>query len=100
MAKVENIINHRGNRAVNQFAITTDKGVYFQSYESVVAFWDNENRMLYVTPLWDCSNTTRKHFYIFLNDYTTFPPYWNRNIVLEMIKLGTITVVKDGELNF
>lgn len=98
MAKIQNIINNNGNAAANQFVITTDKGIYFQSYNSVVAFWDGLNRRLKVTPLWDYSATTRKHFYIFLNDYTNI--FADRKNVLSKIKDGSIEVIEDGKLDF
>ena len=66
--KVENIINNRGNRAANQFVIHHNGDTYFQSYESVIAKYDKDGRLT-ITPLWDCSNTTRKHLYIFLQRY-------------------------------
>jgi len=34
--KVENIQNHKGNDIKNQFIITTKKGRYFQSYNSII----------------------------------------------------------------
>lgn len=95
--KVENIINNRGNRATNQFVITHNGDTYFQSYESVIAKYDKDGRLT-ITPLWDCSVTTRKHFYIFLADYTTINP--TRENVLRCIENGYIKVVKDGELDF
>lgn len=38
-AKVENMVSESSGREVaNQFLIQTDKGLYFQSYNSVIAF--------------------------------------------------------------
>ena len=98
MAKVKNLINYNGNPAANQFVITTDKGVFFQSYNSVIAFLDYATKKLKVTPLWDYSNTTRKHFYIFLDEYANI--YCHKKEFLNMIKTGQVEVVKDGSLNF
>lgn len=69
---VRQLINSKGNPAVNQFVITTKKGVYFQSYSSVVCKLDGINIVL--SDNWDYSNTTRKHLYIFLreNGYYNF----------------------------
>ena len=36
--KVENMISRNGNKVPNQFEIITDDGVYFQSYNHVIAF--------------------------------------------------------------
>ena len=96
--KIENIINNNGNRAANQFVIKHGDKVYFQSYESVVALWDKGEGRLTVTPRWDFSVTTRKHFYIFLNDYTRYSG--KRDEVLNGIKDGSIVVVKHGDLDF
>ena len=35
--KVQNMTNSRGNKVKNQFIITTDHGIYFQSYNSTIA---------------------------------------------------------------
>lgn len=94
--KVQNIINHNGNASRNQFVITHNGATYFQSYDSVIAKY--EDGKLTITPLWDCSNTTRKHFYIFVSDYCY--GYWGtREDILNGIKEGRIKVVKDGELD-
>lgn len=66
-AKVENMVSPRSGRPVaNQFLIYTDKGVYFQSYRSVIAvkfygcnchggsIWLDSER-------WDYSVTTGKY---------------------------------------
>ena len=95
--KVQNLINNRGNRAANQFVITHNGETYFQSYESVIANYDKDGRLT-ITPLCDYSVTTRKHFYIFLADYTSINP--TRENVLRCIANGYIKVVKDGELDF
>ena len=96
--KVQNIINNNGNRAANQFVIKHNGQTYFQSYDSVIAKYD-ENGRLTVTPLWDYSATTRKHFYIFINDYC--PNYvGRRESILRGIADGSIAVVRDGHLDF
>ena len=55
----------------NQFIIKDNqKGViYFQSYDSLVATWDRKKGRLTLGKCWDYSNTTRKHLYLFINDY-------------------------------
>lgn len=94
--KVRNIINNNGNAARNQFVITSGDATFFQSYDSVVAMI--RRGKLYVTPLWDYSNTTRKHFYIFVNDYFRYGK-GNRESILEGIADGSICEVEDGELD-
>ena len=93
--KVSNIINNNGNASRNQFVIKHNGAVYFQSYDSVIAKY--EDGRLTITPYWDYSNTTRKHFYIFLANYTCLTP--TRENVLRCIENGYIKVVKDGELD-
>ena len=53
----------------NQFVITTENAIFFQSYKSVVARYEIKTNTLYVGKDWDYSNTTRKHFYIFVIEY-------------------------------
>lgn len=60
-AKVEQLENK------NQFVITTNEGVFFQSYDSVCAKVSSEG--LTLGRDWDYSHTTLKHLYIFLDYY-------------------------------
>jgi hypothetical protein len=58
----------RGNLIPNQFEIRTDKGVYFQSYNSIIVFIDKK-RQTYLDPYyWDYSRTTGKYRNIFLGE--------------------------------
>jgi hypothetical protein len=52
--------------AANHVTITTDDGMYLQSYETVVAFITNAGDM-FLDPMFDCSKTTAKNVYKFLN---------------------------------
>ena len=54
---------------VNQYVITSDNYFIFQSYDSLIAIYDRTNKVLTVGIDWDYSNTTRKHLYLFLQDY-------------------------------
>ena len=98
MAKVHQLINNNGNPASNQFVITAGSHTFFQSYDSVIAVWDGKDRKLYITYKWDYSATTRKHFYIFLNDYTDIRG--DRKSVLDGIADGTITMVEESKLAY
>lgn len=69
MIKVSQLINDNNNPAANQFIIEINKGTIFQSYDSVIAFYNKNDGKVYVTKDWDYSSTIRKHFYIFLRDY-------------------------------
>ena len=51
----------------NQFLIEDRGCLYLQSYDSLVAKIDNH--YLTLGRDWDYSNTTRKHLYLFLDDY-------------------------------
>lgn len=92
--KVQNLINNNGNAARNQFVIKHNGSVYFQSYDSVVAKY--EDGVLTLTRYWDYSNTTRKHLYIFINDYC-YGYSGNRESILKGLRDGSIKMA--GELD-
>lgn len=57
--------------ANNQFEVYTDEGVYFQSYDSVVAFKPNSSEeKIRVGVDWDYSRTTMKYVGQFLDQNT------------------------------
>ena len=57
--------------ANNQFEVYTDEGVYFQSYDSVVAFKPNSSEeKIRVGVDWDYSRTTMKYVGQFLGQNT------------------------------
>lgn len=66
--RVENMESSRGNIIANQFIIRTDKGKYFQSYESIIAFIDNQGNITLDKNRWDYSTTTGKYRNIFLGE--------------------------------
>lgn len=45
----------------NQFVINTDEGVYFQSYNTIIAFIDNKGKITLDEDKWDYSATTSKY---------------------------------------
>lgn len=55
----------------NQFVIHDNNNnlIYFQSYNSLICKLDLNNKKLYVYSDYDYSQTTKKHLYLFLNDY-------------------------------
>jgi len=55
-----------GNPVPNQFIISTDKGTYFKSYDSVIALetWGGQ---VIITDDWNYSKTTSKYTCEFLN---------------------------------
>tara|TARA_E500000318_G_scaffold84841_1_gene80706 strand:- start:186 stop:440 length:255 start_codon:yes stop_codon:yes gene_type:complete len=55
--------------ANNQFEISTPKGIYFQSYNSIIAFKPNDNRRVQLDAYyWNYSRTTGKYRNQFLNE--------------------------------
>ena len=71
MIKVENLTSPKtGNAVANQFTIRTNKGVYFQSYDSVIAFIPRAiNKPIQLDSYyWDYSKTTGKYRNDFLGE--------------------------------
>ena len=68
--KVEQMTSDRTYRPIaNQFIIRTPKGVYFQSYDSIIAFKPNDSRRIQLDSYyWDYSKTTGKYRNMFLNE--------------------------------
>jgi len=69
-----------GNQVPNQFAIHTDEGRYFQSYNSIIAFINNKGQVFLDDYYWDYSRTTGKYRNIFLGE--------NKKVTEEKIKSG------------
>ena len=53
----------------NQFIMNDEKKIVFQSYDSIIAVIDKKSGEIVFGNDWDYSKTTRKHLYLFLNDY-------------------------------
>ena len=67
--KVEQMTsNTSGKPVANQFIIYTTEGEYFQSYDSVIAFKDNEGNVTLDLDDWDYSRTTGKYRNRFLGE--------------------------------
>ena len=68
-AKVRQMTSNSSGRPVaNQFVIYTDEGTYFQSYESVIVFRDNNRKIILDSYYWDYSRTTSKYRNQFLDE--------------------------------
>lgn len=68
-AKVRQMTSNRSGKPVaNQFIIYTEEGNYFQSYNSVIAFRDNERKITLDEYYWDYSHTTGKYRNEFLGE--------------------------------
>lgn len=94
MLRVQNLRSSKGLSIVNQFVITDAEKITFQSYESVVAIYDNN--ILTLGKNWNYNLTTRKHLYHFIREYTNYDINSNKD-VLKAIKEKSI--VLDKELN-
>lgn len=68
--KVENLESRSGNLVPNQFRVTTKEGVYFQSYQSIIAFIPIKGKIQLDSKFWNYSNTTSKYRNIFLDETT------------------------------
>jgi len=65
---VKNLTSSNGKEVPNQFIIETDKGKYFQSYHSIIAFIPSKGRTQLNFRTWDYSTTTGKYRNIFLDE--------------------------------
>lgn len=65
---VENMTSSNGNAIPNQFRIFTPEGVFFQSYNSVIAFRSNDGKITLDKYKWDYSTTTGKYRNMFLHE--------------------------------
>lgn len=66
--KVQNMTTEKFNDVPNQFIITTDEGVYFQSYNSIIAFKPINGKIQLDKNKWDYSTTTWKYRNKFLGE--------------------------------
>ena len=80
--RVENMESSRGNTVPNQFIIWTDKGSYFQSYSTVIAYRDFNGNLTLDADKWDYSRTTGKY----------------RNQFTRMNKRETEQAIADGRI--
>ncbi len=79
--KVQNMQSSRGNDVPNQFELFTEKGKYFQSYSSVIAFKPFDGKTVLDESKWDYSRTTGTY----------------RNQFLRETKKETEAKIKSGE---
>ena len=69
--KLQNMLSSSGNKVANQFEIFTDDGVYFQSYQTMIAFKPYGGKTQLDRDAWDYSTTTGKYRNIFLHEKKT-----------------------------
>jgi hypothetical protein len=58
----------RSGAVKNQILIETLEGIFFQSYQSIIAFKDNNGKIQLDCNFWDYSTTTGKYRNQFLNE--------------------------------
>ena len=66
--RVRNMIGHSGREIANQFIIESKDGVYFQSYNAVIAFKPYSGKTQLDSAFWDYSRTTGKYRNLFLGE--------------------------------
>ena len=80
-----------------QFIIFEDNGTTFQSYDSPICkvFGQmGEQKLILYGDVWDYSNTTRKYFKAFINEYTPFSYETKQQWLKEIEQNENIEVLK------
>lgn len=80
----------------NQFVIKSKESIVFQSYNSVVATIDQG--VLTLGRHWDYSNTTRKHLYLFLDEYCY--NVWSKVKNAPSIKQAIQKLIDEKQINY
>ena len=86
--RVEQMINDRGNGAMNQFVLYVGNCVAFQSYDSTIAVVDRDAKTVVLYSNWDYSVTTGKHRNIFFRDYANIPDLASKKGIENALKNG------------
>jgi len=68
LVKVSNMVSSSGREVPNQFEIRTPDGVYFQSYDTIIAFISCNGGKRILDPDWAYSVTTGKYRNQFLGE--------------------------------
>ena len=72
---ISNLESPRTGKPVsNQFVIESGRYSFFQSYDSLVGFYDKEERSVTLGCSWDYSQTTRKYLHEWLKENAA--PVW------------------------
>ena len=88
MMTVEQMINDRGNGAMNQFIISGEGRTIFQSYSSMIAELDYNTHTITIGKDYDYSTTTGKHRNIFFRDYAGMSELATLDGLRKAIKAG------------
>ena len=65
---VRNMMSDSGTAVPNQFTIHTEEGVYFQSYDTIIAYRPYNGKTVIDENKWDYSQTTGKYRNRFLGE--------------------------------
>ena len=85
---VEQMINDRGNGAMNQFVIHDGNALIFQSYSSLIAVVDYDTHEIILGEDWDYSVTTGKHRNIFFREYANISDLATKKGIEKALKNG------------
>ena len=88
MMRVEQMVNNRGNGAMNQFIIYDDNKTVFQSYDSMIAEVDYSTQTITFGKDWNYSNTTGKHRNIFFENYVCIPQLASKKGIENALSVG------------
>lgn len=78
---------------VNQFIITDKGNTFFQSYNSLIAKIDKNGKVTLYHD-WDYSNTTLRHLYMFLREYSNIgTKYFYKRGIEKLIKNKVIKYI-------
>lgn len=91
--RVENMKNLKGNTVKNQFILRQDRRIIFQSYDSTICTWDKDTEKLILNgDIWDYSNTTRKFFKQFLEEFTNIK-YISKSDFLKLLETENNNII-------
>jgi len=78
---VHNMTSSNGNTVPNQFIVKTERGTFFKSYDTIIAWEKPDGKIVLDARKWDYSKTTGKY----------------RNQFLSETKMETERKIKSGE---
>lgn len=96
--RVEQMINNNDNPAANQFVIYGEGKKIFQSYNSIIAVVDYNNKTIELGEDWNYSVTTNKHRNIFFTDYVNIPDLGTLKGIRKALKNGLCNGWKISEV--